>query len=107
MAERKPRTDEQKQRRKERDRERRGELAQAGPPAVKAGPIPIPALKVQRMGKLFRIAYAETRNLAKFNSGEPVDGGGYDDELTAQIELQKIIGEQGPTLDSEAEGVGP
>jgi hypothetical protein len=56
---------------------------------------------------MFRIAYAETRNLAKFNSGEPVDGGGYEDELTAQIELQKIIGEQGPTLDSEEEGVGP
>ena len=106
MADRKPRTDEQKQRRKDRDRERRGELAQA-PPNPKAAPVPIPALKVQRMGKLFRIAYAETRNLAKFNSGEPVDGGGYDDELTAQIELQKIIGEQGPTFDSEEEGVGP
>jgi hypothetical protein len=106
MADRKPRTDEQKQRRKDRDRERRGELAQT-PPAPKPAGVPIPALKVQRMGKMFRIAYAETRNLAKFNSGEPVDGGGYEDDVTAQIELQKIIGEQGPTLDSEEEGVGP
>ena len=39
--------------------------------------------------------------------GEPVDGGGYEDELTAQIELSKIIGEQGgATADVEAEVVG-
>ncbi len=105
MVDRKPRTDEQKNRRKERDRERADEVRQArvAPDAERP---PIPALKVQRMGKLFRIAYAETRNLAKFNSGEPVDGGGYDDEITAQIELSKILGEQGPTADAEAEGVG-
>ena len=105
MADRKPRTDEQKARRKERDHERRGELAQARPERTPE-PLPIPPLKVQRMGKMFRIAYAETRNLAKFNSGEPVDGGGYEDELTAQIELSKIIGEQGGrTADPEAESV--
>ena len=35
-----------------------------------------------------------------------VDGGGYEDELTAQIELSKIIGEQGGrTADPEVEGV--
>ncbi len=105
MAERQPRTEAQKTRRRERDAERRQEISQVRQPLPEDRP-PIPPLKVQRMGKLFRIAYAETRNLAKFNSGDPVDGGGYDDELTAQIELAKIIGEQGPTADSEAEGVG-
>ena len=58
------------------------------------------------MGKLFRIAYAETRNLAKYNSGEPVDEGGFDTEVDAQIALSKILGEQGPTIDAEAEIVG-
>ena len=101
----KTRTDAQKARRRERDRERRDELAQARPEREPEKP-PIPALKVQRMGKLFRIAYTETRNLAKFNSGDPVDGGGYDDEITAQIELSKILGEHGPQTDAEAEGVG-
>ena len=105
MAERKPRTDAQKSRRRQRDRDRSAELAQARQPPPEERP-PIPALKVQRMGKLFRIAYAETRNLAKFNSGDPVDGGGYDDEITAQIELSKILGEHGPQTDAEAEGVG-
>ena len=105
MADRKPRTDEQKNRRKERDRERADEVRGArGAPATERPPIP--ALKVQRMGKLFRIAYAETRNLAKFNSGEPVDEGGFDNEVDAQIALSKILGEQGPTVDAEAEGVG-
>ncbi len=102
----KPRTDAQKERRKERDQERRGELvdARGAPPEeVRA---PIPALKVQRMGKLFRIAYTETRNLAKYNSGEPVDGGGYDTEVDAQIALSKVLGEQGPQADAEAEAVG-
>ena len=101
----KTRTEAQKTRRRERDRERRDELADDRPEPPKTKP-PIPALKVQRMGKLFRIAYAATRNLAKFNSGEPVDGGGYDDQITAQIELSKIIGEHGPQADTEAEGVG-
>jgi hypothetical protein len=101
----KTRTEAQKTRRRERDRERRDELAQDAPEPQDERP-PIPALKVQRMGKLFRIAYAATRNLAKFNSGEPVDGGGYDDDITAQIELSKILGEHGPQTDAEAEGVG-
>lgn len=102
----KPRTDAQKARRAERDRERRDELADArGAPPEEVKPS-IPALKVQRMGKLFRIAYSETRNLAKYNSGEPVDGGGYDTEVDAQIALSTVLGEQGPTQDAEAEGVG-
>ena len=105
MADRKPRTDEQKERRKERDRERADEVRQSrGSPEPERAPIP--ALKVQRMGKLFRIAYAETRNLAKYNSGEPVDDGGFDTEIDAQIALSKILGEQGPTVDGEEEGVG-
>ena len=102
----KTRTEAQKARRRERDRERRDELAEARPEREPERP-PIPALKVQRMGKLFRIAYSETRNLAKFNSGDPVDGGGYEDEITAQIELSKILGEHGRQTDAEAEGVGP
>ena len=61
MAERKPRTEEQKNRRKERDAERREEVRQAR---------------------------------------------GFETEVDAQIGLSKILGEQGPTLDSEAEGVG-
>ncbi len=102
----KPRTDAQKERRKERDQERRGELVDArGAPPVTVRP-PIPALKVQRMGKLFRIAYTETRNLAKYNSGEPVDDGGFDTEIDAQIGLSKVLGEQGPQADAEAEAVG-
>ncbi len=105
MADRKPRTDEQKERRKERDRERADEVRESrGAPAPERAPIP--ALKVQRMGKLFRIAYSETRNLAKYNSGEPVDDGGFDTEIDAQIALSKILGEQGPTVDGEEEGVG-
>jgi len=101
----KTRTEAQKNRRRERDRERRDELAgdRPEPPATKP---PIPALKVQRMGKLFRIAYTATRNLAKFNSGDPVDGGGFDNEIDAQIGLSKILGEHGPQADAEAEGVG-
>lgn len=105
MAERKPRTEAQKARRKERDRERAAEVRQARAEPETERP-PIPALKVQRMGKLFRIAYAETRNLAKYNSGEPVDEGGFDTEVDAQIKLSQVLGEQGPTVDSEAEGVG-
>ncbi len=105
MAERKPRTEDQKQRRRARDQERRAELAQARTAPEEERP-PIPALKVQRMGKLFRIAYAETRNLAKFNSGEPVDGGGFTNEVDAQIELSRVLGEQGPQADAEAETVG-
>ncbi len=106
MAERKPRTDAQKERRRQRDRDRAAEITQARGAAPEEKRPPIPALKVQRMGKLFRIAYAETRNLAKFNSGEPVDEGGFDNETDAQIALSRILGEQGPQTDAELEGVG-
>ena len=105
MAERKPRTPEQKARRRERDQARRGDIRQAAAPPPEDLP-PIPPLHVQRMGKLFRIAYAETRNLAKFNSGEPCDGGGYETQIDAQIALSKLLGEQGPTQDLEEEAVG-
>ena len=105
MVERKPRTDEQKERRRERDRERADEVRQArGAPEAERPPIP--ELKVQRMGKLFRIAYAETRNLAKYNSGEPVDEGGFDNETDALIFLSKVLGEQGSIIDAEEEVVG-
>lgn len=106
MAEkRKARSSEQKERRKERDRERAAEVRQArGEPEAERAPIP--KLHVQRMGKLFRIAYSETRNLAKYNSGEPVDEGGFEDQLDAEIALSKILGDQGPTVDGEEEGVG-
>jgi hypothetical protein len=33
----------------------------------------IPKLQVQRMGKKWRIVYADTRGLARFNSGQPLD----------------------------------
>ena len=103
---RKPRTDEQKQRRRERDVERRNETVADIRPPLEVELAPIPALKVQRMGKLFRIAYSETRNLAKFNSGDPCDGGGYENEVDAQIGLSQLLAEQGPQLDAESEGVG-
>ena len=99
------RTEAQKTRRRERDQERRDELAEARPAPEEERP-PIPALRVQRMGKLFRIAYAETRNLAKYNSGDPVDDGGFETEVDAQIFLSKVLGEQGPQTDAEEEGVG-
>ena len=35
----------------------------------------MPKLRVQRVGKKFRIVYEETRNVAKFYSGEVVDEG--------------------------------
>lgn len=71
-----------------------------------APPPPIPPLKVQRMGKLFRIVYAETRNLAKFNSGKPVDDGGFEKQEEAWIHLSKVKASQGPTQDPEEEGIG-
>jgi hypothetical protein len=58
------------------------------------------------MGKNFRIVYAETRNLARFNSGEAVDDGGFVVEMDARVHMAKVLGEQGPTADPEAEGVG-
>jgi hypothetical protein len=103
----KTRTPEQKERRRQRDQERRegAEISQAraAPPAERP---PIPELMVQRMGKLFRIAYKETRNLAKYNSGEAVDEGGFTNETDAQIKLSQVLGEQGPTVDAEEESLG-
>ncbi len=64
----------------------------------------VPPLKVRRMGKKFRICYVENFNLAKFNNGEPVDGGGFDDETDALIALSKAVGDQG-TSDPEEERV--
>ncbi len=52
----------------------------------------VPPLLVQRMGKLWRIVYAETRNLARFNSGSAVDEGGFKDQMEAQIHLAKVTG---------------
>jgi len=64
----------------------------------------VPPLMVQRMGKRFRIAYKENRNLARFNSGEAVDGGGFDDQITAEIHLAKITSGK-TTTDPEEERV--
>ena len=105
MTERKPRNAAQKTRRKELDQKRRAENirgAQAQPEPDKP---PVPPLRVQRMGKNFRIVYEETRNLARYNSGEAVDDGGFPDEMAARIHLAKALGEQGPTADPEAEKV--
>lgn len=66
----------------------------------------VPPLRVQRMGKKFRIVYSETRNLAKFNSGEPVDNGGFDEEIPALQHLAKVTA--GATrADPEEENIGP
>lgn len=75
--------------------------AQAEPPVLQEPP---PKLRVQRMGKMFRIVYEETRNLARYNSGEAVDAGGFADQLEGQIYLAKVMG--GPGADSEEEVVG-
>lgn len=64
----------------------------------------IPPLLVQRMGKLWRIVYAETRNLARFNSGDPVDAGGFDDQTKAMIHMAKATEGKGRT-DPEEENV--
>jgi len=65
---------------------------------------PPPTLRVQRMGKNFRIVYETTRNLARFNGGQAVDAGGFADELECRIHLAKVTG--GPGADSEEEVVG-
>lgn len=78
---------------------------------------PVPRLRVQRMGKLWRIVYEDTRGLAKFNSGEPVDGGGFEDgwegrektidgQLLAMQKLAMVMNGQ-VTEDPEAENIGP
>ena len=66
---------------------------------------PAPALRVQRMGRLFRIVYDTSRNLALFNSGDPVDKGGFENEMDARIEMSKAL--SGNSVDdAEAEGIG-
>ena len=52
----------------------------------------VPPLKVRKMGKKWRICYAENLNLARFNSGSPVDGGGFDEETDAMIAMSKSLG---------------
>jgi hypothetical protein len=65
----------------------------------------VPPLKVRRMGKKFRICYVENLNLARYNSGEPVDGGGYDNEIDAMIAMSKALGDSAQG-DPEEEKVG-
>lgn len=67
-------------------------------------PEPAPPLLVQRMGKKFRIVYKETRNLAKFNSGEPVDEGGFETQEEGMIHLSKVT-DGLTTADPEEENV--
>lgn len=64
-----------------------------------------PPLLVQRMGKKFRIVYKETRNLAKFNSGLPVDDGGFATMEEGAIHLAKVTSGY-KMSDPEAENVG-
>ncbi len=64
----------------------------------------VPPLKVRRMGKKWRICYAENFNLARFNSGDPVDGGGYDEEVEAMIAMSKALGTEAQA-DPEVERV--
>ena len=65
----------------------------------------IPKLRVQRVGKKFRIVYEETRNVAKFNSGDPIDKGGFSDQIKAYKRLAKVAGDH-PQADHEAETIG-
>lgn len=64
----------------------------------------VPPLKVRRMGKKFRICYAENYNLARYNSGDPVDAGGFDEELPAMIAMSKALGTEA-AADPEVERV--
>jgi len=65
----------------------------------------MPKLRAQRVGKKFRIVYEETRNVAKFYSGEVVDGGGFDDQLAAYKRISEVAGDT-PQADHEAETIG-
>lgn len=65
----------------------------------------MPKLRVQRVGKKFRIVYEETRNVAKFYSGAVVDDGGFDDQVEAYKRLTTVAGDH-PQTDHEAEGIG-
>ena len=54
----------------------------------------IPPLMVSRMGKKFRIVYSETRNLARYKNGQPLDGGGFGDEDgTGQVDCTRRLSE--------------
>lgn len=77
----------------------------------------IPKMRVQRMGAKWRIVYDESRGLAKFNSGDPVDEGGFldqwdgttktvDGQLEAMKRLSMVLDGQ-QTTDPETENVGP
>jgi len=65
----------------------------------------MPKLRVQRVGKKHRIVYEETRNVAKFYSGDPVDEGGYDDTVAAYKRISEVAADH-PQGDHEAEGIG-
>ena len=65
----------------------------------------IPKLRVQRVGKKYRIVYEETRNVAKFYSGEVVDKGGFETDVEAYKRLTKVVGDQ-PQTDPELEEIG-
>jgi len=56
----------------------------------------IPKLRVQREA---------SRNVAKFNSGEPCDLGGFDDTIEAYRQLTKVVGDS-KQADPELEEVG-
>lgn len=79
----------------------------------------IPQLRVQRQGKKWRIVLDATRTLAKFNSGQPLDDGGFLDEydeegrktvdgqFEAQRKMQMILADlKGDPVDAEAEAIG-
>lgn len=65
----------------------------------------MPKLRVQRVGKKFRIVYEETRNVAKFYSGEVVDEGGFETDVEAYKRLANVAGDT-PQADHEAETIG-
>jgi hypothetical protein len=77
----------------------------------------VPKLRVQRQGKKWRIVYEDTRGLARFNNGEPVDDGGFEDvwdgpdkTIDGQFECMKKLSavlEGQTTDDPEAENIGP
>lgn len=64
------------------------EFDEAGDEIKPPPPPPLPGMRVQRMGKRWRIVYDDTRNLARFNNGRPVDAGGFLDKF----EMQPIEG---------------
>jgi hypothetical protein len=74
-------------------------------------------MRVQRMGAKWRIVYDESRGLAKFNSGQPVDDGGFmdvwdgttkktDGQIQAMQKLSEVMAGQ-QASDPEEENIGP